>query len=100
MRSRKVFYSAVMVLVLVFSPALLMADILDDATKRGVVRVGVLPDAKPYGWHPASFRHKQCRILFLSTCRLEALASLLLEIGWIRLVSEVWGQGKGVIEII
>lgn len=53
MRSRKVFFSAVMVLVLVFSPALLMADILDDATKRGVVRVGVLPDAKPYGWQDA-----------------------------------------------
>lgn len=53
MRSRKVFFSAVMFLVLVFSPALLMADILDDATKRGVVRVGVLPDAKPYGWQDA-----------------------------------------------
>jgi hypothetical protein len=27
--------------------------------------------------HPASFRRKQCRILFLSTCRFEALAALL-----------------------
>jgi polar amino acid transport system substrate-binding protein len=40
--------------LVVFSPTLLCADILETVVKRGVVRVGILPDAKPYGWQDAS----------------------------------------------
>lgn len=53
MKRWKMVFSLVMLLLLVFSPTILMADILDDLIKRGVVRVGILPDAKPYGWQDA-----------------------------------------------
>ncbi len=42
-----------MFLLMAFSPAVLMADTLDEVVKRGVVKVGILPDAKPYGWQDA-----------------------------------------------
>ena len=38
---------------LILCPTFLMADTLEDVTKRGVVRIGILPDGKPYGWQDA-----------------------------------------------
>jgi polar amino acid transport system substrate-binding protein len=53
MKPNKQILSLLIVVYLIFCPALLTADILDDVTKRGVVKVGILPDAKPYGWQDA-----------------------------------------------
>jgi polar amino acid transport system substrate-binding protein len=53
MRKKTAFCAVLLLLVLIISPALVSADLLEDVIRRGVVRVGILPDAKPYGWQDA-----------------------------------------------